>query len=857
MEAYLTRTGNPFLDLLHTHALVAEQIDPYFIVGDLPARGWVLHISVVTADAYELLAAVLPFLKEAGVAFAMPVEPLQVMNMCSGLYGNANIGKVISIYPVEDAQALALAEQLVAMTKGVGGPRVPTGIYLGGTVYASTERLVAADASNPVKDTGHPSLLPDGVTWPFASLASPIRPKRPRKLKGKYVAFDVLKQDPKGSVIKAIRRRHVLDFKWVIVKMGNKHMCSDSAKQDIRTRLRWQQTIAGRVGKHMHTPAVYEYFEIDDDGYLVMEYIKGTPLRQFVLDFYKRNIWLQLPTPVHTSLIDKLIEIVGIARALHALGLVHRDLTTMNFMMKKGQLYLLDMELVYSLTDNYPMPVFGVGSKGYMSPEQEARAVPTVKEDIFAIGGIMQKFFTGLDSYRLWTPDKVALQQRMYFFLQDEEMAALVAACLQVDPLQRPTLDTIEAGLQQFKTRLLQKTYSNPGSKADVSTIRTTIQAAITGLSGVLTNNGYWASKSQEQAVLNPNEQSDYLLYGGLHHGAMGVLYLLSRVQEMGFDISPCKEVMQTSWALISEHYLQQADRQAPGLGDGMAGIAVALLVTAKAGLLPPGWDAPALMLACFQTVAAGLELMKGLSGLGLGVALLAPAQPKLLVLIPEILGPILNQQTTAGNWLFPNAVAGDRPMSYPGLMNGNAGITYFLLLYWEATHDAAVELPIRNALRYQRNDFKMKQGKLISHEDPPLTLFYGISGVALTFIKAFEIFKDPADRKMAEDLLGFMPEKVLVDNLTTSYGITGIGEVYLEAYRIFGDEQWLNRADYIAQALLHMTKTSDDGGKYWLTDPSLEQYPVPDLMIGNAGIVHFLLRYLEPAKYGFPMLSI
>jgi hypothetical protein len=41
--------------------------------------------------------------------------------------------------------------------------------------------------------------------------------------------------------------------------------------------------------------------------------------------------------------------------------------------------------------------------------------------------------------------------------------------------------------------------------------------------------------------------------------------------------------------------------------------------------------------------------------------------------------------------------------------------------------------------------------------------------------------------------------------------------------------------------------------GPHWLIEH--EKQPVPGFMLGNAGILHFLMRYCYPDKIGFPML--
>lgn len=187
--------------------------------------------------------------------------------------------------------------------------------------------------------------------------------------------------------------------------------------------------------------------------------------------------------------------------------------------------------------------------------------------------------------------------------------------------------------------------------------------------------------------------------------------------------------------------------------------------------------------------------------------------------------------------------------------MAGTAGITYFLLCCYGVTKEEAVKAAAIKALKYLQSTVQVRDGKrIMDKQDAPIDIFYGLGGIALTFIKAYEVLQDPACKQFAEAILNAFPARYLMNNLTTSVGITGIGEVYLEAHRVFQDDTWRKRATFIAKALTYMALDNYAGGKFWLTDNP--RVTTADLMVGNAGIIHFLLRYLHPGKFGFPMLT-
>jgi hypothetical protein len=89
--------------------------------------------------------------------------------------------------------------------------------------------------------------------------------------------------------------------------------------------------------------------------------------------------------------------------------------------------------------------------------------------------------------------------------------------------------------------------------------------------------------------------------------------------------------------------------------------------------------------------------------------------------------------------------------------------------------------------------------------------------------------------------------------DFTQGNGLAGLGEVYLEAAKVFQSGEWQDRADWIAQFLLHHFCQQKDGVCYWMPDGS--PFTTAGFMGGNSGIIHFLLRYLKPGQLSHPFL--
>ena len=108
----------------------------------------------------------------------------------------------------------------------------------------------------------------------------------------------------------------------------------------------------------------------DPVGYIVMEYVGGTSLKQ--------SVGGKLPV---SEAIAYMLEILPALGYLHSLGLAYNDLKPENIMLTEEQLKLIDLGAVSRLQG------FGYlyGTPGYQAPEI-LRTGPTVESDIYTVG---------------------------------------------------------------------------------------------------------------------------------------------------------------------------------------------------------------------------------------------------------------------------------------------------------------------------------------------------------------------------------------------------------------------------------------------------------------------------------------
>jgi len=91
-----------------------------------PAQGWKLHISATLPNAIDVFRRCAPLLAARGVAFKS-VKTLNILGRLNSAipFGFSQIGKFITVYPRDAAQAVELAELLDQATQGLGAPAVP------------------------------------------------------------------------------------------------------------------------------------------------------------------------------------------------------------------------------------------------------------------------------------------------------------------------------------------------------------------------------------------------------------------------------------------------------------------------------------------------------------------------------------------------------------------------------------------------------------------------------------------------------------------------------------------------------------------------------------------------------------
>ncbi|TWV40017.1 serine/threonine protein kinase [Streptomyces misionensis] len=170
----------------------------------------------------------------------------------------------------------------------------------------------------------------------------------------------------------------------VAVKIVHPHLALD---EEFRARFRREVAAARRVGGAWTAPVL----DADPDApvpWVATAYAAGPSLAAAVTETG--------PLPEHTvrALAAGLAEALT---AVHALGLVHRDVKPSNVLLTLDGPLLIDFGIARATDGTASLTATGasVGSPGYMSPEQILGKTVTGAADVFSLGAVLTYAATG------------------------------------------------------------------------------------------------------------------------------------------------------------------------------------------------------------------------------------------------------------------------------------------------------------------------------------------------------------------------------------------------------------------------------------------------------------------------------
>ena len=204
------------------------------------------------------------------------------------------------------------------------------------------------------------------------------------------------------------------------------------ANEEFRRRFK-NESKAIAVLSHPNIVKVYDVSYGDKLQYIVMEYVEGITLKEYIQQQGVIN---------YREAVFFVMQILRALQHAHDKGIVHRDIKPQNIMLlENGAIKVTDFGIArFSRSDTRTMTDSTIGSVHYISPEQARGDVADDKADIYSVGVMFYEMLTGKLPFESDSTVSVAIMQ------------------LQKDPVMPREINSeIPVGLEQIVIRAMQK----------------------------------------------------------------------------------------------------------------------------------------------------------------------------------------------------------------------------------------------------------------------------------------------------------------------------------------------------------------------------------------------------------------
>ncbi len=247
-----------------------------------------------------------------------------------------------------------------------------------------------------------------------------------KRIDGRYEIREIIGVGGMAVVYKAFDN---VENRMVAVKILKEEFLSN---QEFLRRFK-NESKAIAMLSHPNIVSVYDVSFGDLIQYIVMEYIEGITLKEFI----EREGSLRWADAVHFTL-----QILKGLQHAHDKGIVHRDIKPQNIMvLADGTIKVTDFGIArFARNDQRTITDKAIGSVHYISPEQARGEKTDERTDIYSVGVMLYEMLTGKLPFQAESAVSVAIMQ------------------LQREP-QLPTEinDSIPKGLEQITMHAMQK----------------------------------------------------------------------------------------------------------------------------------------------------------------------------------------------------------------------------------------------------------------------------------------------------------------------------------------------------------------------------------------------------------------
>lgn len=218
-----------------------------------------------------------------------------------------------------------------------------------------------------------------------------------KRLDGRYEIHDLIGVGGMAYVYRAYDR---MEDRWVAIKILKEEFSNNS---DFLRRFR-NEAKAITLLSHPNIVEVYDVSFGDQLQYIVMEYIDGITLKQYI----EQEGAIRWNEALHFTL-----QILMALEHAHEKGIIHRDIKPQNIMLlQDGTIKVADFGIARFLqSETQTMTDKAIGSVHYIAPEQARGDYITDKADIYSVGVMLYEMITGKLPFVADNAVSVALMQ--------------------------------------------------------------------------------------------------------------------------------------------------------------------------------------------------------------------------------------------------------------------------------------------------------------------------------------------------------------------------------------------------------------------------------------------------------------
>lgn len=793
----------------------------------LPAAGWKVHVSACPERLDAVLDTVAEVCFEQHVAFKH-LSCLLFYNAMHAKHANrAQAGKFIAAYPSTADASRKLMNRLAKALDGEEGPYILTdrryrdskNVFYRYGAYHRIERalpdgtmqsLVPDAAGRLVEDVRGVSFhLPAGIVDPFVEPAEKPTPLNGGKSSIEGFTFETaLQHSSSGGAYRAVEDA---TGRTVFIKEARAHTGFGHSHTSSMDRLRreWQTLQALNTLVPGLAPEAIAYFPAWEHEFMVTEFVEGTQLGSWTV---ANNPWIRTASVAEDFLDygrrqeEILSQVEQAFELLHAAGYAFVDVSPSNVLVDaEDRVRLIDFEAACRLGGEFEP----IGTPGYTPPADRAGVDPLV-HDSYGRSGL------------------ALLTLTPFHHVAERHPAALDLLRRDLEARGHLSETVWEQVLAEFRPEPAAKAEGRAGTASGSDTVsqldrlrslRDGVASALTAMADV--ERPGWVYPTIAEGFLSNTLCVSY--------GTTGVVHAL---RKSGL------EVPETVVSRLCRDAMDQADRLAPGLFVGLAGIA---WVLADSGRLEEAGHLLDLAVK-HPVLAESATFATGCAGVALASAALYGHTGDQRHL--ERAGSLVDG-LPADDALTPFLGADDAV----GLFHGRAGIALTLRQLAVVTGDDALT---RRGLRLLHAELDRA-----SESEPTLLAFpvsrtdrrrmpyifagtAGILHVATRYIDAVE------DERLAEAtprMLNQLDARFTVFS-GLCQGMSGLAFVLAEHARLTGDDASRARAIDVADGLVKYSIPHETGIRF-LGDQN--QRFSAELWGGSAGILLSLSQILEP----------